>query len=179
MPHTQPPLVNDEQRVIHTERSRRERSRRAPHYSLNPYPPSLTRPHRKLRSLSPYGASLTKSPSRNSLRAVTYEKDGGWGSASHSPLTTSHFLLTPVCPAVTDTPSCNSFRPNTYNFTRPQVLYAQQLHKSGGGGCPEYLSGYLRSRAARSTTAPEPSIVGHASVPSATMPPLSAQNGGS
>jgi hypothetical protein len=34
-----------------------------------------------------------------------------------------------VGPAVTRTRGRMSFGPNTYDFMRPQVLYAQQLHK--------------------------------------------------
>jgi hypothetical protein len=45
---------------------------------------------------------------------------------------------TPLCPAVTRSRACKSFRPSSYVLTGPQVLYAQQLHESGGEGVGEY-----------------------------------------
>jgi hypothetical protein len=47
---------------------------------LDPYARSLTRPLPELRLVSPCRRSLTNSPSRKPLRAVTYEKQGVGGA---------------------------------------------------------------------------------------------------
>jgi hypothetical protein len=83
---------------------------------------------------TPLEAIHARGRPRKSFSSSTYTNRGGGGGASHSPLLTSHFLLSPVCPAVTTTLVRNSFRPSTCKITRPQVLCAQQLHKTGGGG---------------------------------------------
>jgi hypothetical protein len=56
------------------------------------------------------------------------------GAASRAPTNSK-----PDLGQVTGAPVCKSFRPSSYVFTRPQVLYAQQLHKTGGGLSMNYL----------------------------------------
>jgi hypothetical protein len=96
-------------------------------------------------SVSPLFAPLIDSRVRKAFACQSYvfgapqvlclpllHKIWGWGAASHTPLATGHFRLSPVGPAVTGYRARNSFRPSSYVSMRPQVLYAQQLHKTGG-----------------------------------------------
>jgi hypothetical protein len=43
-------------------------------------------------------------------------KTGGWRSATHSPLATSHFRLSPLSPALTRSHARKSFRPSSYTI---------------------------------------------------------------